>query len=155
MPCEFVISDIQWASADDLRCPIHETTESTCASPTPSGAGWSVRSPLSTPWPPADPRFPKPSVIWRSPMPAPYLESRSRERRCAMQRAVSRTGSAGAWREPFVLQHPEDAGRGDEARHYHIVWLGQAPKTLTRPRNWGRSRSSTSVLEPCVEQLEA
>ena len=35
--CDFVISDIQWANADDLLCPIHDATGSTCASRTPGG----------------------------------------------------------------------------------------------------------------------
>ena len=116
MPFEFVISDILWASAADLRCPIHETAESTCASPTPSWARWLVRSQLSIPSPHAAPHIPKPSGTWWSPMPAPCSELRSRGQRCAMHRAVSRTGSAGAWLEPLVRPHLADAGRADSSR---------------------------------------
>jgi len=128
-PCDFLISDIPWASAGDLRCPIHDATGSTCASRTPSGARWSVPSQPSIPSPHADPRLPKPSVTWWSPTPAPCSGLRSRGRRCATQRAASRTGSAGAWLEPFVLPRPADASRVHKAHHYPIHWLRRVSQT--------------------------
>lgn len=108
MPYEFVISDIQWASAADLRCPIHELTASMCASLTPSGAPWSVRSPLSIPSFHGAPHFPRPSGTWWSPMPVPCSELRSHGRRCTTQRVAFQTGSAGAWFEPFVQRRLAD-----------------------------------------------
>jgi hypothetical protein len=108
MPCAFVISDIQWASAADLQRPIHELTASMCASPTPSGAPWSVRSPLSIPSFHGDPHFPKPSGTCWSPMPVPCSELRSHGRRCSTQRVAFQTGSAGAWLERFVRRRLAD-----------------------------------------------
>ena len=118
MPCEFVISDIQWARAADLQCPIHELTASMCASPTPSGAPWSVRSTLNTPSLHGDPDFPRRSGTWWSRMPVPCWEWRSPGRRCATQRVAFQTGSAGGWLEPFGLPRlagasPADSSRGD------------------------------------------
>ncbi len=89
---------------------------STCASPTPSWARWLFRSQLSIPSPHAAPHFPKPSGTWWSPMPAPCSELRSPGQRCAMHRAVYRTGSAGAWLEPFLRPHVAHAGRADSSR---------------------------------------
>jgi hypothetical protein len=154
MPFEFVISNIPWASAGDLRCPIHETAESTCASPTPSWARWLVRSQPSIPSPHAAPHFPKPSGTWWSPMPAPCSELRSRGQRCAMHRAVSRTGSAGAWLEPFVRRHLADAGRPGssraDARDSHAR---SSPETSPRsgglwklPELWTRKRPRAHKL---------
>ena len=115
MPGAFLISDIQWPGAADLHCPILAATGSTYASRTPSGGRWSVRLPLSTPSPQGDPPSPRPSVTWRLLTPAPSSVSRSRERRCNTLRVASRTGSAGAWRELFVLLPLEDASRVHEA----------------------------------------
>lgn len=116
MSSEFLISVIQWASVADLRYPIHEITVSMFASPIPSGAPWSVRSPLSTPWLHGDPRFPKRSGTWWSLMPALCSESRSHGRRCATQRGVWQTGSVGAWLERCVRQRLADADREDSSR---------------------------------------
>ena len=115
MPGAFLISDIQWPGAGDLHCPILAATGSTYASRTPSGGRWSVRLPRSSPSPQGDPPSPRPSVTWRSLTPAPSSVSRSRERRCNTLRVASRTGSAGAWRELFVLLPLEDASRVHEA----------------------------------------
>jgi hypothetical protein len=141
MPCDFVISDIQWASAADLLCPIHDATGSTCASRTPSGARWSGPLPPSIPSPHVDPHCPKRSVTCSSLTPALCSALKSRGRRCATHRAASRTGSAGVWREPSAPLHPADGSRVDEARHNQIHWLRRVPQTQTRPRNRGRSRS--------------
>jgi hypothetical protein len=156
MPCEFVISDIQWASAADLQCPIHETTASMCASLTPSGAPWSVRSQLSIPSVHGDPHCPKPSGTWWSPMPAPCSASRSHGRRCATRRVVCQTGSAGGWLEPFVRQHLEDAGPEDSSRGDARVRRAQFAKAQPRSargcgswRSCGRAngRAPTSSLD--------
>ncbi len=146
VPYDFVISDIQWTGADDLRCPMHDATESTCASRIPSGARWSARSQPNIPSPHADPPFPKPSVTWWSLTPAPCSGLRSRGRRCATHRAASRTGSAGAWRERFVLPHPADASRVHEAPHYQIHWPRRVPQAQTRPRNRGSSTRTVAAL---------
>jgi len=129
-PVAFVISDIQWASADDLRCPIHDTTGSMCASRTPSGARWSARLPPSIPSPHADPPSPKRSVTCSSLTPALCSVLRSRGRRCATQTVASRTGSAGAWREPFVLPHPADASPVPEVPPHQVHWLQRLPQAL-------------------------
>jgi hypothetical protein len=137
---DFLISDNRWRSADALRCPIHDVTGSTCASRTPSGARWSERSQPNTPSPHADPPLPKPSVTWWSLTPAPCSGLTSRGRRCATQRVASRTGSAGAWLEPFVLPHHADASGVHETRRYQIDWVRRLPQTNTPPRNRGRSK---------------
>ena len=142
MPCHFVISDIQWASADDLRCPIHGATGSTCASRTLSGARSSVRSQPSIPLPNADPPFPKPSVTWWSLIQAPCSGLRSRGRRCATQRVVSQTGSAGAWLELFVLPHLADASNVHDARHH------QNPLAAAGTANGNRSTKPGQVHSP-------
>jgi hypothetical protein len=154
MRCDFVISDIQWASADDLRCPIHEVRESMCASLTPSGAPWSVRSPLSIPSPHGDPHFPRLSGTWWSPMLAPCSELRSHGRRCATQRVVCQTGSAGAWLEPFVRQRLADEGREDSSRgDVRALAVGQFAKAKPRlrglwklPELWTRKRPRAHKL---------
>ena len=135
MPCDFVISDIQWANADDLLCPIHDATGSTCASRTPSGARWSARLPPSIPSLHVDPRCPKRSVTCSSLTPALCSELTLRGRRCATHRAASRTGSAGVWREPSAPLHPADESRVPEARHNQSHWLRRAanPNPSTKP----------------------
>lgn len=116
MAADFVISDIRCASAADLRCPIRATTECTCDSRTPSGARWSERWPPSIPLPIADRPLPKPSVISWWLTPAPCSGWRSRERHCVTQRMAFQTGSAGAWLEPFVLQHRADVNVANRSK---------------------------------------
>lgn len=153
MPAAFVISDIRWASAVDLRCHTRATTVSTCASRTPNGAPSTGHWPPSTPPPHADPPFPKPSVSWWSLTPAPCSGSRSRERGCATQIVAFQTGSAGDWLVPFVRQHLEDAvpvnsSRRPLCRSARMNLAGitlRSPQDETRPPNWGRSMPVASL----------
>ena len=136
---DFVISDIPWASAEDLRCRIHDATGSMCASRTPSGARSSARSHPSIPSPYDDPPFPKRSATCSSLMPAPCSVLRSRGRRCDTHTAASRTGSAGGWPELSVPPHPGDASRVHEAGHAHDLHApthaSNAPGAAARSQN--------------------